>query len=278
MSTTGRIVIISMIILVIASIVGFGIFEAVQYSRGRAYLSNSDSCGTFPKNITSFEAEKQIFSQWNWTYKFNGFSGSIKQSCPTTQHDVDVYVNDVLSVRANRKFFSLTQQADLKDCHGNTMYVITAGDAMQAFINGFKIDTTLQLRDSTNDAILAYVKGTHFITNDITLYDTHGNQIAHSYRNTLSFDWKWKITIFQQNVSASDPRVLTVIAGMQSFDPTSDDGTDICNNMFWGIAWTFLAIGIILFCLICYGVFLLIKKYCDCCPDSCNNINSKYAI
>lgn len=248
----------------LVTIIAFGIYEAVTYSHGTSY-STSD-CPTFPSNLTYYTATKDILSQYHWTYNFDQFSGSIYQKCPTINHDAKVELGGNVVALSDGKTFTTVSTNYIRDCKGNVLYKCRTGSTFDTIINQNKIQVSFELRDASGNNILAYVDGTHFFTDDIEMHDANtGNVVAKMYRNTLSIHWKWEFTIYNQSHPASDPRVLTLLAGKKAFSD-DDNNTDICNQMFWTIAYIFLAIGIILFCVLCvlfYLFFETIKEWCQ---------------
>jgi len=249
------------ICILVGVIIGFGIFEAVTFSNGKALTPSGQACPSFPANLTYFEATKIYLDQYHWTYEFENqnFSGSIQAMCPSTTYDVNVFIGSDLAIRSDATIFSTISTTYINDCHGNTLYVTRTGNAFQTFVNSFQITVTLELRQSVNSPVLGYINGTDWFANNLTMYDINGNPVANLYRDTFSLSWVWKITVYNTSHPGGDPRVLAFIAGNQAFTE-SNGNTDICNSMFWGLAWTFLTIGIIIVLMIAAGIYKACKK------------------
>ena len=69
-----------------------------------------------------------------------------------------------------------------------------------------------------------------------------------------------KIKVSNHEHPVGDPLLLQILAGKTSFSDGDNDDTDICNNYFWILAWTFLAVGILIFLGICVLVYEFIKN------------------
>ena len=257
----------------VAILIGFGISEIVILTEGNKYVTYSQECTQFP-NITSFTAEKQIFSQWHWTYKFLQFDGGIEQKCPTLQHDTNIYVNGNLVARSDGKILSLVTLTYVKDCHGNTIYVTRTGNAWETMINGNRIWISFQLMTADQDQMLAYVDGTHFFNDDINIKSMDGTIVANLQRKYFEVPRKWQFNIYNQNHPGADPRVLSLIAGRRSFTGSKDDDTDVCNSYFFSVGYTLIAILSVIFIIFCIFIYYYIKNQ-NCCqrPHRSNNIN-----
>ena len=153
------------------------------------------------------------------------------------------------------------------------IFTTRTANLFQTIINGNQIFVSYELRDASGDTTLGYVAGTHFFSDNIQITSAAtGNVVATLTRNTLSIKWVWEISIAEPSDPAAHPLVLALIAGKKSFsdDPNS---TDVCNNYFWGVAWTLVAIvsliGLILLVGLGY-VFWVCKPegWCECCPTT----------
>ena len=247
---------IGAIVLAVVALVGFGISEIAIHSKGTAY--SSSDCPSFPANLTSWTATKQYLSQWNWEYQFDQFDGYIYQKCPTLTHDAKVKLGGALTAVSDGKVFSVLSENYIRDCKGNVLFLCRTGDVFETLINKNKIQVSFELRDSAGATTLAYVAGTHFFSDTIELLDATdanpGTPVATLSRKILAIPWKWEFTIHQPNHPASDPRLLSLMAGKKAFSD-SDDSTDVCNQYFWGVAYLFLAIAIIIFLGLCFVVY-----------------------
>ena len=231
--------------LVALIILGFGISEIVILINGQKYVSRSTECAQFP-NITSFTAEKNLWSQWHWTYSFVEFNGKIEQNCPTTQHDTNVYVDGNLVARSDGKIFSFVTLTYINDCQGDRTFVTRTGDEWEAFINGNRIWVSFLLTDATEDETLAYVSSTSFFDDNIDIKDSNGQVVANMQRQFFEIPWKWKFTIYNSTHPGADHRVLSLIAGRRSFIGKKDTDTDACNNYFYIVGWLLVAILILI--------------------------------
>ncbi|AYV78946.1 MAG: hypothetical protein Edafosvirus56_2 [Edafosvirus sp.] len=259
-----KIPIIVIICVLTAMIVGFGISDATIYGQSRDFTSTGDTCPSFPQNLTSYTLKKQLLKQWKWTYNFQEFSGYVNQRCPSVLHDSDIYLGDSLISRSDQKVTSLVGRTYIYDCHGTIIYQVQAHDLFDAIINGLKITVSFQIMSADGSNTVGYVKGRYLIYDHIVIIDSYGNDIAHIDRDLLGLTWTFAVSNTSSPVS--DPRVLTKLAAYKSF--SEGDNTDGCNNYFWGIAWFFLAIGILLFLWLCRIVWYPCGLGKKCCPTN----------
>jgi hypothetical protein len=247
-------------ILIILAIIGFGISEAVLYSNRHDYLGSSKTCPIFP-NQTYFKAEKDIWSQWHWTYQFDGISATIEQMCPTLRHDTRVRINGQTVVESDGKVFSWTGLTYVFDCHGDKIFSYRADDYFQYWINGIQIWISYLLRDAGDTKTLAYVEGKSFWNTEFDIKNEQGQIIAHMKKNFWTIPWDWTFNIYHDD--EIDMRVLALLAGHTAFsEKNSDhkDQTDGCNSYFYGIAYTFIAFAVLVFCAVCYGIYRCYKN------------------
>ena len=259
-----------------------GIFNATIYFKGIKYTASNIPCQQFPSNLTEVVAKKDIESQWNWLYEGNNenqgntFNIKIEQKCPTETHDVNVYLNGKLVVRTDGKIITTTSNVNINDCHGNTILVFKASDIGQVILNQNKVFVNKQI-ETIDHHILGYVKGKDFfINNDITILDINGNVVAEITRNKLSFDWEWKLTIYNNDSPLSNIGLLAAIAGKQAF---GEDGskTDICNNYFWYSSWSILAVSVISIIVLLVIFYTSIRKRCQC-KKKINEVDTTHLI
>lgn len=272
----------------------FGISVAEIHRRGRAYPGTLDTglCQEFPANLTTFTATKKLMSQWNWRYDFDDFPGKIEHVCPSANHDVNVYVglekgkSVHLAARSDGKIMTTVTRTYVKDCSGKVLYVMRTGNIGQTIINSNKIIVSFELRDEAEKNVLAYVEGTHFLTDDINILDINGTIVANMKRNTFKTTWKWIFTRHNLNHPGSDPRVLSIIAGRKAFGDNnkvmrrfqflksgsksssssssgSSEQSDICNNYYFGVGILLIVIGVLVGLFICYVLFMVGKNGWD---------------
>jgi len=253
--------IIISVIIVFVILLGFGISEVVIYTKGIKF--GSSPCSQFPSNLTYYTATKDILSQWHWRYEFDQFLGSIYQKCPTLTHDARIEIGGTLVAGSDGKVFTVVSQNYILDCTGNKIFQTRTGSAFNTIINQNQIVVSFEVMDMS-DNVIAYVGGTHFFTDIIVLNDIYGNVIAQLYRNTVSIKWVWEFTIYNVSHPATDPRLLTLMAGKKSFSD-DDDKTDICNSYFWGVVWFFVAVACVIFLV---GIACLCLFFDAHCSDS----------
>ncbi len=265
------IIIIISFIFVCLVLLGFGISEIILWKNRLPYVSGN--CTTFP-DLDTFSATKSLSSQWKWKYKFDQFDGKIEHTCPSTQADVNVYVNGKIVARSDGKIATTTSRTYINDCNGKSIYETQTASPWETIINQNKIIVSFLLKDLSNN-VLAYVEGEHFFTDDIEIKDVNGNAVANMKRNKLTLSkWKWEFTRIKKGHPGSDPRVLTTIAGKKSF--SEDDETDVCNKYFYGVAWAFLATAIAIFCGSCYLGYKFIRNKYFSSQNSPNNQSPYY--
>ena len=166
------------------------------------------------------------------------------QTCPSLVHGSDTYVGGALASRTEGTLLSLVTKTTVYDCHGNPAYMFQTGGVFDTVINKVTYQSSFQMfaLDGTQ---VAYVKGTTFAVDIISLYDMNEVLVATLNRDILSLSWVWKITVVVPGSPAADWRVLTAIAGYIAFN-LNQSGNDICNSYFWDVAYAFLAVGCLL--------------------------------
>ena len=171
----------------VAVIIGLGISVAVIYGQRNNYLSDSTECPTFP-NITSFTAKKK-FNQWHWTYKFEDFNGKIQMACPAANRDANVFIGGKLIVKSDIKTLSLVDKNNIRDCHGNIIYVSRTSGIGETLINSNGIFVSFELRDANEENVVAYIEGEHIFNDEFDVKDTNGEVVAHLKRNIFAAPW-----------------------------------------------------------------------------------------
>jgi len=226
------------------------------------YTSQNIECPTFP-NTSMLVAKKEIVSQWAWKYIYQSMNGYFKQYCPTTQHDVDIYLNKQLVARSDQKIISTVSMNYIYDCHGDIIYVMRTGNAMETIINQNKIITSFELRDKSDKEVLAYVEGESFFSDLITVSNIDGEYVAQLYRNRITtHEWVWEMTRIKEH-SGADPIIMSIMSGKRSFQ---GDKTDICNSYFYEI----FIIEMIISVIIILSVIIIFKDIN--CKDNRNYI------
>lgn len=251
---SGTVILITSAILVV---LGFGISVVVIYSNGMKFESTQYLYPNFT-TIQTYTAKKDIVNT-RWTYDLNipGFSGQIKQKCPTINHDADLYIDGKLVGRTDRKTLDFNQKNYILDGTGKVLFIVKTGDFTETLLNGNKIIISLGLYDPS-DKFIGYYSGQNFIIqNSVTIQDLHGNNVIRMDRE-IDPVWKWTITLLNNTTPFNDFRLGALLAGYVSFSDNSKS-TDICNNYFWITSWTLVAV-------ICVGIIgiasLVYNKYC----------------
>ena len=258
------------IILLIICVIGLGITDIAIYSK-------SKKVGTYPcpllnpKNLTTYTATKDLWSQWNWRYDFDQFTGSIKQQCPTTNHDT-VLESGTLVAYTDKKTFSIYSTNYIRDCTGEAMFITKTGSIFETIINKNKIIVSFEITD-LNDNPIAYVDGTHLFVDTITLLDIYGNNIAKLYRNKIDVTWQWIFTVYNSNHDASNSIILASLAGMKSFSDI-DNKYDTCNTFFWYVLYGFIVLAMLIVLTLSFAIYIIIRKYVKKSNDS-NVINNR---
>jgi hypothetical protein len=242
-----------------AVMIPLGIFDIVIFTQSQNWQTPASiACPAFPENLTYYEAKRDLFS-FHATYNFNPyFNGLIQFICASYNLDIKLMVNDQLAVRTNRKIISTISESHILDCHGDLLYITRAGDAWDAIINSNKISVSLEVH-SPNNEVLAYIQGTHFFGDEVSILDTAGNTVAELHRSFGTVPAYWSFTILDPEHPGSDPRLLGVLAGMRDW---LGKNPDQCNRTFWGVVWTWLVVGIIIVLVVLCVGGIVIKNQC----------------
>ena len=121
-------IIYGIISFIILCIVGLGISVITIYQESQDLTDGSQVCQQFPANLTSYTLEKQIFSRWHWRYNILEFTGYAELKCPTTKFDSVIYINGQFTGYIDGKILSVVSRSEIKDCHGNLLYVVETGN------------------------------------------------------------------------------------------------------------------------------------------------------
>jgi hypothetical protein len=253
--------------------IGFGASVAHIYNQRELLISHNNVCPRFDSSTASLVMEKRFFSQWHWRYAFeDSVDGDVRMMCPTTQYDTALYIGGDFAAYIDGKIFSTQTRSHINDCNGNPLFVSETGSTWQTIINGNNILVSYVLRDATNSTnLLAYVEGTHFLTDDINVQAaSDGHVIARMKRNTWSTTWRWYIDIDDLTHPAADLRVLALLAGKRSFEDSNVDGnqtTDSCNTYFWVTAWIVVACTCVIVVVVGIVTFFAIRSRCMSCKN-----------
>jgi hypothetical protein len=262
-----------LIVFGIMSVFGFGISVIVIYSNGMKFETTQYPYPDF-SSIQTYTAKKEIINT-RWTYNLDvpGFTGQIKQKCPTHNHDADLYINDKLVARTDRKTLDVNQLNYILDGTGKTIFQVKTGDFAETLLNGNRIIISLGIYDP-NGKFIGYYSGQNFIIqNSITIKDINGNNVIQMDR-TPDPVWKWTVTLLNNTTPFNDFRLGALLAGYVSFSDGSKSN-DICNNYFWITSWVLVG-------MVCFGfvgvISVIYAKYCKngkiCPSNESNNQNS----
>jgi hypothetical protein len=249
---TQDIIIVSIVAILVACTIGFGIYGAVKFANRNNFENSDYECGSFG-NATSLSMRKVLLSAWNWMYEAEPQGenfGYFVQRCPTFTHDTDVYQNNRLSMRTDGKIFTTVSKINLYDCHGVLQYFVETGSLWQTIINTNNIWISLLLK-YPNETIVAYVESNIFVVGSVDFKNVSGGTIARVDKVIEGIRWQWNYQIFDNKQINMD--ILVAITGKLSFMPgvfDKDDKTDVCNQFFLGTGITAL----ILLCLLVVGI------------------------
>lgn len=249
--------------VVIAIFLGFCAAElAIWLSGEYKPLPAATACQAVPVNtttgaVTTLRFQKDIWSRWHWKYVGrDGINGEFQQRCPSITHDAELTLNGNVAGRTNGKLLTTISKTAVLDCHGDQAFEWDSGSAIQTFINSFQIDAKYLIRKQ--GTLVAYVDSTNFFSTDIVLRDAlstdrvDGNfpVVAELTRNKLSTsEWNWYLTIRNGSHPASDPLLLTMLAGQRSFSENSKS-TDMCNEFFKTVGYLLIAVIVLVFVVI----------------------------
>jgi hypothetical protein len=264
-------------------VVGFGAAEIGISANGNKEKSSSGTCphiDPVSQNITYYELKKDLsFSGLLWRWEYNGPLGAhqvtLRQACPSLQHDVLMYIDGGLASRTDGKLLSTTSQINVFDCHQQQLYTITTGSFWITLLNTNRIQVSFHLQDMKGNTLL-YVAGTNIFTlmTHYSFMDVNGIEVAYADKDITTFPWTWKVHLRQLNSSVLDIRVLSLVFSHASFSEGGSDSngnykdtTDSCNGFFFwnGVAWgcfTFLVL-----CLSCWFFYETIKGCCQWCKS-----------
>ncbi len=231
-----------MIFLIAGLIFGLGISVVIIYTERNDYAGKGETCPTVSL-LDRVVAEKKLLKQWHWTYKVQEYNAQFEQYCPTTQHDVNVFVDGKFAMRSDGKIVTTLSTTHILDCHGDVVYTTRTANIFDTIINGNKIFVSFELRSGNEHGdIIAYADQTNFFSNEVKIRDIHGNLIVEMNRNLLTFSpYTWEYKFHNQTHPAANILMLMTITGKVSFSD-SDDSTDVCNSYFWGVSWFTVAI------------------------------------
>ena len=114
------------------------------------------------------------------TQKKNKNGSKVKKKHKKTQKQKHDY-------RSDCKAATFTGDCYINDCHENRIFKTKTGDALETFVNSFKIFVDLQVYDSSNN-LIGYMESTNFIDNNVALKNTNQTTVATLHRDKLTID------------------------------------------------------------------------------------------
>lgn len=251
-------------------IIGFAISSLVIYAQGTAFPDGGECALPIEvANLTTASLEKSLISQWRWTYEDDDAALKIRAKCPSVHQDADVFYNDKLIGRTKGKAWNFEGSFDMLDCNGEKFGKWSAGSWSQKVENQwtFQVNSYLEKDGKT----IAYIKGETFMSDNVEIVDAEsGLLVAQMSRNIISVPWTWEIVRHRPEHPGADWRLLLGIIGKESF-ATSDDKNCICNQYFYGLLYSLIAvvsiIACMVFCACCVGGAACLSM-CPCpCPE-----------
>jgi len=155
-------------------------------------------------------------------------------------HDANVQLDGTYLGGTDAKVFSTVSKTLIRDCHGDTMFILRTGNGFKTLINQNNIKVNYEIRTADEATTLAYSEGTHFFTDLITLKAANGSEIAELSRD---LGYTWTISVYDQTHPVSDPVVLFSLAGFRSFGEDKDE-TDLCNEFYQKAFWFVILVGV----------------------------------
>jgi len=251
-------------------IIGFSISSLVIYAKGTAFPDGGDCALPMEvANLTHASLEKSLISQWRWTYEDEGAALKMRAMCPSARQEADVFYNQKLIGRTKGKLWNFEGSFDVLDCNGDKMGKWSAGSWAQNVENSFTYQVNSYIENKEGERI-AYIKGENFVSSNIEIVDAiDGELVALMQRDVISLEWTWEILRKQPEHPAADWRLLLGIIGKESF-ATDNDKNCICNQYFYGLLYSLIAVVCIVFCMAlcacCVGGSTALDACLSMCP------------
>jgi len=234
--------------------IALGIFPwniSATFSRSSDFQINNAQ--KFSQGET-FILEKQLLKQYHWTY--SGGDISVQQMCFTAHHDTQVFQDGQRVFTTDQRFLSgsevnLVRNYAVLDGQKNEVYRVKVGNLGEEIIRNIRLGVSFLLYQGDN--LIAYVKGTNFINDNLEILDAQTDEVLLKIkRNKLTVsEWKWEINqVSVENNLISKP-LISVILGNYAFAEQSDK-TDVCNTAF---------LYTLIFSCICFGLIPIYVGY-----------------
>ncbi len=190
------------------------------------YLSivdfTSDKCPTIPRK-DFYEIEEVEDAKWSWKYAKGDYR--VQCRCISINHDADVYYKDKLVVRTDAKTLSFTSKTPILDCKNKLLILMKIDNSFDSKTANKTVSYEFKLK---NGNVIAYADPKRFLSDNIKIKNIDGKIIARLEKVKPL----WKIYVYDQNHTMSDPAILLAIVGKRSFSEYKGK-IDACNTMFW---------------------------------------------
>eukprot|EP01138_Halocafeteria_seosinensis_P002496 gb/GECG01002553.1/.p1 GENE.gb/GECG01002553.1/~~gb/GECG01002553.1/.p1 ORF type:complete len:369 (+),score=39.80 gb/GECG01002553.1/:1-1107(+) len=244
---------------------------AIDWYRHREPTSSESTPHPPPDFGDAYEFQKQLWSQWHWTYGLKSSQGNhtegwkVKQLCPTFKHDAEledeegdlVAYSDGKLFAYDGKVTNVITKLIIKDSTGTPMYVVRSGDAIETVVNANKIYVNLQIRDGQDDLLLGFSEKWNWgFGSKTTVKDSNDIDQFTLERNKLSVkEWIWNVRV--KGDTLVDPRLVAMLIGKSSFSSNGEDKTDLCNSAFNALYVTSIVLlSLFAFILVIVGIGL----------------------
>lgn len=198
------------------------------YKHAVPTTDNGKPCGTFLSNVTKFNVRKDGSAQWKSRYSGDGWY--MERACSSMQPALNVYHNNLFSFYATNSETTESSETGLFDCHGQLLGKLTPGTRPTTVTDA--ADTIVGFLDPPASVHNYSVVARSMLT---------GLPVAVLSRDVSGLVWTFEI--LDPTDPATDPGVLSVVAGLVSFSEEWNDG---CNTYFFAVAWAILASSIFL--------------------------------
>ena len=219
----------------------------------------------------TFSLEKKILSQFHWTY--SGTDIKVQQMCFTAHHDTQVFQDGDRVFTTDQRFISgsglnLVRNYAVLDGEKNEVYRVKVGNLGEEVIRNIRLGVSFLLYKG--DEIIAYVKGSNFINDNLEILDAKTDEVILKInRNKITVsEWKWEITQVSSNTDLISKPLISVILGNYAFAENSDK-TDVCNTAY---------LYTLIFSCICFGlipvyIVYAVWKHCKQLTGKPNDFN-----
>jgi len=213
-----------------------------------------------PVNVTYWEFQKSVWSQWKWKYKLKnrdvtgGKSLEITHRCPSLTFDADLWYDGEYMASTDGKVSSNKGKNILrtggKDNFGYFRFDTWWDKVTSAFdLNMNVYDSQWNQIADVNGRPGAWWNGNE---DYIEYSDGNGTTIARMVRNKGFSAWTWDIYVEENMTDVLDARIFALMAGKISFGEKPDD-SDMCNEFIsFTLTTAAVALGILFILCLCY--------------------------